>query len=190
MNINEPAILKKLVNGECEPAAHTKHTPEEIRSWTQMRDLTQKFRRVSLFLERVTFVGAADNLDVSRDEFPFLSFALRRYQRALHDNRSTSAEPLDVCIIRQRILLRDDLEIAQRRAVIQFDKRKVLRITSCADPSLHTNRLNRHSALQCILNGSWRKARHLKCGKLSTRGVAFTSTGPMSPIGRVGHNQV
>jgi hypothetical protein len=30
--------------------------------------------------------------------------------------------------------------------------------------------------------------RHLKCGKLSPRGVAFTRTGPMNPVGRFGHN--
>jgi len=71
MNVNEPALLKKLVNGEREPAAHTKHTTEKIRPRTQMRDLTQKFWRVPLFLERITFVGATHNLDISRDELPF-----------------------------------------------------------------------------------------------------------------------
>ena len=78
-----------------------------------MRDLTQKFRRVPLFLERITFVGATDNFDISRDEFPFLSFAPRWKERASHDNRSASAEPLNVCVIRQCILFRDDLQIAQ-----------------------------------------------------------------------------
>src|SRR4030095_1833016 len=125
MHVNEPAILEKLVNSEREPAAHTQHATEKIRSWTQMRDLTQKFRRVPFFLERITFIGATDNFDISRDEFPFLSFALRRNQRALHNNRGASIEPLDVCVIRQRILLRDDLKIAQRRAVVQVDKRTV-----------------------------------------------------------------
>src|SRR5262245_2010803 len=114
MNVNEPAILKKLMNGERKPAAHTKHASEKIRPWTQMRDLAQKFRRVPLFLQRITFVGATNNLDVSRNEFPFLSLALRRDQHTIHNQRRASAEPLDVCVIRQRILLRDDLKIAQR----------------------------------------------------------------------------
>src|SRR5215467_4670952 len=105
MNVNKTAILKKLVHGKCEPAAHTEYATEKIRPWAQMRDLTQKFRRVPLFLERITFVRTTHNFDISRDEFPFLSFALRRDQHALHNNRSASAEPLDVCIIRQRILL-------------------------------------------------------------------------------------
>src|SRR4029453_11529083 len=162
MTVNEPAILKKLVHGEREPAAHTEHATEKVRPWTQMRDFAQKFRRVPLFLEWITFVGTTDNLDISRDEFPFLSFALRPDQRAIHNNGSASVEPLDLGVIRQRILLCDDLKIAQRRAVVQFDKRKVLRITSCAHPSLHTNGLNRRCALQCIFNRSWRKLRHAK----------------------------
>src|SRR2546430_12065994 len=139
MNVNEPAILKKLMNREREPAAHTEHTPEKIRPWTQVRDLAQKFRCVPLFLERITFVGATDNFDVSRDEFPFLPFALRRCQRSLHNNRSTSVEPLDVSVIRERILLSDDLKIAQGGAVVQLGKRKIFRITARAHPALHAN---------------------------------------------------
>ena len=51
-----------------------------------MRDFAQKLRRVLLFLERIPFVGATDNFDISRDEFPFLSFALRLDQPALRNN--------------------------------------------------------------------------------------------------------
>src|SRR5204862_6968772 len=124
MNVNEPAILKKLVNCECEPATHTEHATEKIRPWTQVRDLTQKFWHVPLFLERITFVGATDNFDISRNELPFLSFALRRDQRALYNKCSTGIEPLDVSVIAQRIHLRDDMKIAQSCSVIQLDNRK------------------------------------------------------------------
>ena len=91
-----------------------------------MRDLAQKFRRVSFFLERITFIRGADDLDASSNEFPFLSLSLRRDQRALNNNRSACAESLDIRVIRQRILLGNDLETAQRRTVIQFDERKIL----------------------------------------------------------------
>src|SRR5262245_32347680 len=122
MNVNEPAVLKELVNREREPAAHTEHATEKIRPWTQMRYLPQEFRRVPFFLERITFIGATDNFDISRNEFPFLSFPLRPDQCAVHNNRSTSAKPFDICIVQQCIFLRDDLKIAQRRAVVQLDK--------------------------------------------------------------------
>src|SRR5262249_20723520 len=161
MNVNETAILKKLVNGEREPAAHTKHATEKVRPRTKMRDLAQKFRRVPFFLELISFIGVTDNLDVSRNQFPFLSFFLRREQRSLHNNRSYTPQAVDMCVFRRGMLLRDAPEIAELRAVVQFDKRKVLRITSGADPSLHTSRLDRCGALEGILDRSWRKLRHV-----------------------------
>src|SRR4051794_8854369 len=85
VNVNETALLKKLMYRECEAAAYTEHTTEKIRAWTQMRDVAQKFWRVPLFLERITFVGATDDFDISRNEFPFLSFALRWDQRTLNN---------------------------------------------------------------------------------------------------------
>src|SRR5262245_21571987 len=161
MNVNETALLEKLMNGEREAAAHTEDATEKIRTRTQMRDLTQEFRRVSLFLEWISFVGGADDRNIARDQFPFLPLALRRNQRAAHDNRSASAEALDGCVIRQRIFLRNDLKIAQRGAVIQLDERKILRIAAGAHPSLDAYSIKRCHALQCILNRSWRKLRHV-----------------------------
>ena len=111
-----------------------------------MRDLTQKFRRVPLFLERITFVGATDNFDISRNELPFLSFALRRDQRAAYDNRCAGTEPLDLCVVRQSVP-GDNLKITERRAVIQFDERKIFRIAPGADPSLDLQRIDWYSAL-------------------------------------------
>ena len=102
MNVNETAILKKLVNGEREPAAHTEHATEKIRSRTQMRDLAQKFRRVPLFLERITFVGATDNFDISRNELPFLSFALRRSSRGHRAEYEADGAPFGLRLSRAR----------------------------------------------------------------------------------------
>ena len=61
MDINETAILKKLVNREREPAAHPKHATEKIGARTQMRDFTEEFSCVSLFLKRISFIRAADD---------------------------------------------------------------------------------------------------------------------------------
>jgi hypothetical protein len=38
MDVNKPALLKKLVNGKCEPASHPKDAAEKIRSGTKMGD--------------------------------------------------------------------------------------------------------------------------------------------------------
>ena len=89
-----------------------------------MRDLAQEFRRVSLFLQRIGVIRVAHDVDLVRDNFPILSFPLRRDQLAAHDNRSARSQMLNVRIIRQRIC-RDDLKIAQTRAIVQFDERKI-----------------------------------------------------------------
>ena len=112
-----------------------------------MRDFTEEFRCVSLFLKRISFIRAADDLDVVRDQFPFLAFALRRNQRTGHPNRSASAEPLNVCVVLQCVALCDDLKIAQRRAVVQLDEGEILRIPARAHPSYKANLIHRHSAL-------------------------------------------
>ena len=55
-----------------------------------MRDLAQKFRRVSFFLKRIRFVGSADDIDLIGDNFPALTFALRGNQFSMHGERRAS----------------------------------------------------------------------------------------------------
>ena len=135
MDINEPALLEELMDGEGEPAAHAKDRAEEIRARAQMRDLAQELRRVPLFLERIRVVRGADDFDFIGHDFPALSFALRSDQRAPNRNGSPGNQTLNLRIIRQRVL-RDDLEIAQARAIVQLDEGKILRITPRPDPAL------------------------------------------------------
>src|SRR4030095_2287885 len=124
-----------------------------------MSDFAQKFRRMSLFLERIAIVGSSYDLDFVRNQLPFLSFTLRRDQRATDGDRCSSCEPLNREVIRQRIL-RDNLKIAQGRAVIQLDKRKIFGIAAGPHPALHLNRIDWRGALQSILSQSWRKLCH------------------------------
>ena len=51
VDVNEPAFLEKLVNGEREPAPDAKNRAEQVRPRPQMRNLAEKLRRVSFFLE-------------------------------------------------------------------------------------------------------------------------------------------
>ena len=82
VNVNETAFLKKLVNCKREPAAHAKDATEKIRPWTKMSDFAQKFGRMPLLLQRVGIVSSSYDLNFVRDQLPFLSFTLRRDQRA------------------------------------------------------------------------------------------------------------
>ena len=64
VDVNETALLEKLVNGESQPAADAENRAEEIRARAQMRDLAQELRRVSLFLERIGLVRRADDFNL------------------------------------------------------------------------------------------------------------------------------
>src|SRR5438309_11100456 len=100
MNVNETAILKKLVNGERESATHTKYAPEKTRPGTQVRDLAHEFGGMSVLLGRVGIVGSSYGLYPVGNQFPLLSFALRRYQRAAHTNGCSCIEPLHLGVVR------------------------------------------------------------------------------------------
>ena len=156
VDVNKTALLKKLVNGKCQTAPHAKDATEEVRAGAEMSDFAKKFRRMALFLERVGIVGGSHDLDLLGNQFPFLSFALRRDQRANCANGCARAQPLHRRIIRQRIF-RNDLKVAQARAIVQFYERKIFRIAPGPHPSLNQNRIDRCSALQSILDRNRRK---------------------------------
>src|SRR2546423_14056012 len=99
-----------------------------------MRDLAEEFRRVAFLLERIALIRRADDFDLVRDNFPRLSFSLRRYEIAPHHNRRSRLQTLDVRIILQPAF-RDDLKTAQTRTVVQLDERKILRVPAGADPA-------------------------------------------------------
>src|SRR5438034_472477 len=160
MDVNETAFLKELVNGECEPAPHTKNATKKIRARTQMRDLAEKLRRVTLFLERIGIIGGSNDVDLVRDEFPLLSFTLGSDQRPTHANGSARRQPLHIRVIWQRVR-GDNLQIAQRRSIVQLDERKILRIAPGPHPPLHLNGIDWRGALQCIFDGYWRTLRHV-----------------------------
>ena len=103
-----------------------------------MSDFAEKFRRMPFFLERIGIVGRSDNLDVFRNQFPFLAFALRSDQRASDSDGCAGGEPLHRCVVRQCVL-RDDLKIAKGRTVIQLDKLKIFRIAPRPHPALNLN---------------------------------------------------
>ena len=94
MDVNETAVLKELVNGECEPAPHPKDATKKIRARTEMRDLAEKLRCVTLFLEWIGIIGGSNNVDLLRDEFPLLSFTLGSDQRSVHANGSAGGQLL------------------------------------------------------------------------------------------------
>ena len=90
VDVNETALLKKIVDSKGEPAAHAEDRPEKIRTRPEVRNLAKKFRGVSLLLERIGIIGRAYDVDLAGHEFPALTFSGRRSQFTAHNNRSAS----------------------------------------------------------------------------------------------------
>src|SRR6185369_12960741 len=111
-----------------------------------MRDLAKKLRRVPLFLEWIGIIGRSNDVDFVRDHLPRLSFALGSDQCSGPTDGSAGGQPLYRCIIWQRVF-RDDLKVAQTRAIVQLDKREILRIAPGSHPALDLNRIDRLGAL-------------------------------------------
>ena len=55
MHVEEPAVLKKLVNGPGQYVAHAKHGSESVGTGAQVSQGPQRFQVVLLFLQRVLF---------------------------------------------------------------------------------------------------------------------------------------
>ncbi len=100
-----------------------------------MSDFAKELWRVPFFLKWISVVGRSDDFDFFRDNFPTLAFPLRRNQRAAHSNGRACHQALHRRIIRQRVL-RNDLQIAQTRAIVQFDERKIFRIAPSPHPAI------------------------------------------------------
>jgi hypothetical protein len=66
MNINEAALVKKLVNGKREPAPHAKDATEKIRSRSEMGNFAEKFGCMPFLLQRIGIVGGSYYLNIVR----------------------------------------------------------------------------------------------------------------------------
>ena len=108
------------------------HTPEFLREIAHLRPRSNLFGAVFRVRSR-------------------LAFALRRNQCAVHDNRSARDQMLHCVVVRQGIL-RNDLKIAQARAIVQLDEGEILRIAAGPHPSPHLNGRDRRLTFQGILD--------------------------------------
>jgi len=84
------------VDGECQPAAHSKNGSEQIRAGPQVSDGPQEFLRMTLFLQRIGGVGRSDEFDPRSAHFPFLSLSRRGDQRPVDHDGSAGGHVLEL----------------------------------------------------------------------------------------------
>ncbi|HPM93131.1 MAG TPA: hypothetical protein PKZ74_10000 [Bacteroidales bacterium] len=134
MDVDEIAFLEKLVDRECEPAAHAEHRAIEIRPRPQVGDRAEELGRVAFFLQREIFRHSAEQFDRNGLHFPSLTCGGRGDQFPAHLDGCAGAHLRDV-FISGNLRVRDDLEISQTGAVVEFDERKRLGIPPRPDPA-------------------------------------------------------
>jgi len=117
-----------------------------------MRYFAKKLGCVPFLLQGIGVIRGANNVDLVGDYLPLLSFALRSHQLAAYYYRGAGGEPLDRSVIRQAVP-RDDLQTAKRRAVVQFDKREILRIPPGTNPPLDLNPRQRPGCVERFFYG-------------------------------------
>jgi hypothetical protein len=134
VDVKEPPILKESMDRHRQAGAHPKHRSEQIRAGAQMRNRAKEFRRVALLLQRIVGLRAADQHNLARLQFPFLTRALggdeaaadadRRPRQALGDGFVSGNRGID-----------DDLKVFEARPVIYFEEGKRLRVSPGAHPA-------------------------------------------------------
>src|SRR5437667_2911639 len=88
MDINEIALLEKLMDRVSQFAARAEDRSEEIRARPQVRNGAQKLQRMPLLLQRVTRVRFADQFNARGAQLPLLACGGRWHKVSLHDRGS------------------------------------------------------------------------------------------------------
>ena len=136
--INKSLILEELMNRHGQRGTDTEHCGQRICARTQMSDLTQVFKRMTLLLKRIRAVTESFDYDLGCLDFKRLFVFRGRKIFAGNADGSACKQFSDFRIVCQRIGIHD-LCILKIGSVIQRNKADVLSETVGADPSLQGN---------------------------------------------------
>ena len=139
VDIDKAAALEELVHGVGRRASHTESRREEVRARTKMLDGAQIFDAVALFLQGIVGGGHALDLDLCCLDFERLLGLGRQHDGAAHDERGAHVLRGDLLIIRKRIRIHHDLQIAEARAVVQLDESEGLHIADGLRPAAYSD---------------------------------------------------
>ena len=121
-----------------------------------MCDFAQELGSMSFLLQGIAVIRRTNNGYFISDYFPVLSLALRGDQRSSHRYGSARDQSLHCRIVRQSAP-GNDLQIPQAGAVVKFDKRKILGVSTRSHPALHQYRREWRGSIQCVFDRSRRQ---------------------------------
>ena len=131
VNVNVTAALEELVNRRRQDGADAENGVEGVRAQTQVRNRPQIFERMSFLLKRIFGRAFADQLDRLGVH---LDGAVAR-RNDLPDDAERGAEFQKRRRIRDFLFVDNDLQVFERRSVVEFDERHRFRIPRSARPT-------------------------------------------------------
>ena len=137
VDVDKAAALEELMHGVGRRASHAERRGEEVRARTKMLDGAQIFDAVALFLQGIVGGGHALDLDRRRLDLERLLGFGRQHDGAVHDEGGAHVLRGDLLIIRKRIRIHHDLQIAEARAVVQLDESEGLHIADGLRPAAY-----------------------------------------------------
>ena len=122
--------------------SHPSDRAERIGAGPQMRPLAKLFERVPFFLQRVGFaVGHSHDGDFARVHFGRLTRRGRRFDLTLDDDAAADGQFLDFVGVIIQLVRSNDLQISQRRTVVQLDEAEpAFAVTAGAYPTADLDR--------------------------------------------------
>ena len=152
MEIEEPSVMEKFMNGISHVMTNTEYRTECIRTWTEMSDLTQELHRMAFFLQRISIrIGRTVNFYFSSLDLHILAFSLRLHQRTVYTDTRTCCYRLQK-FFAQLVHVYNDLNIIYCRTVIQGYETNLFTTTAGTDPSFHVNGRTESFAFQYVYN--------------------------------------
>ena len=135
MDIDKAAVVEKRVDRIRGFAAYAENRRKQIGAGTQIRLFTQVFHAVALFLQRIIRCGRALDGDSGRLNLERLLILRREQNRPGNGKGGTDVLRSDFIVVFDVFTGKDNLNAAEKAAVIQIDKAKRFTVADAACPA-------------------------------------------------------
>ena len=153
MNVSITVLLEETMDCKTEFGAHAKHSVHRVGTGTQMRDSAQKLHRMILLLKRIIGGTIAQKFDAVGVEFKLALFYCGNDDSLRNDGRTVFHNGCKRILI-EFGFVNDDLQMLERRAIVESQKRHGFAIASRAHPTCNSHVLSlvRRAVFQNLRN--------------------------------------
>ena len=142
MDIDKAALVEEFMNGKRRLAADLEHRVKQVGAGAEIRDFSQEFHGMTLFLQGIIGRGLALHGHGFRLDFARLLVFGRSDDLSRHDEGRAHVFVSDFVVVVQRRALEYDLHIFETASVVKLDKSERLGIADGFRPARHRHRLS------------------------------------------------